>query len=254
MGSGLRRGVCAMQQAVWAYSTANPTLPHRALRLPHPCPHSDPPSTPPLAAAAAHGASVVLANDPDADRLAASEAAPGGGFASFSGNDIGLLLADWCGWGLPVNAHLGDACSTVVRAEVLLPLNSQANAQAHRPRHSKGVDQLPRAPPQGAAVQGGYAVDGGVVQGARRDGRRGGLPLRGADPGWLGQGLVVWAASSRHRPGQGLAPAPCDSAGTSALPTPPPPPTTPGDPDGLQVAGQRRGAPRGAGLHRAVCL
>lgn len=45
--------------------------------------------------AAASGSSVVLANDPDADRLAAAESVGGGTYESFSGNDIGLLLADW---------------------------------------------------------------------------------------------------------------------------------------------------------------
>ncbi len=38
---------------------------------------------------------MVVANDPDADRLAAAERTADGGYASFSGNDIGLLLADW---------------------------------------------------------------------------------------------------------------------------------------------------------------
>ncbi|KAF8059165.1 PGM2 [Scenedesmus sp. PABB004] len=48
-----------------------------------------------------HGAALVLANDPDADRLAAAEQALDGAgrgtgrFTTFSGNDIGLLLADW---------------------------------------------------------------------------------------------------------------------------------------------------------------
>jgi len=53
------------------------------------------------APAMANNVQLVLANDPDADRLAAAEQAlgPGGAgtgqFTTFSGNDIGLLLADW---------------------------------------------------------------------------------------------------------------------------------------------------------------
>eukprot|EP00775_Hariotina_reticulata_P013121 gene13121-13251_t len=56
---------------------------------------------PRVATATANNVQLVLANDPDADRLAAAEQtmSPGGTgsgqFTTFSGNDIGLLLADW---------------------------------------------------------------------------------------------------------------------------------------------------------------
>jgi hypothetical protein len=41
------------------------------------------------------GAALVLANDPDADRLAAAERQLDGSYRAFSGNEIGLLLAHW---------------------------------------------------------------------------------------------------------------------------------------------------------------
>ena len=50
-----------------------------------------------MAAADAGGADLILANDPDADRLAVAErdAAADGGWRVFTGNEIAALLADW---------------------------------------------------------------------------------------------------------------------------------------------------------------
>jgi phosphomannomutase len=41
------------------------------------------------------GSSIVIANDPDSDRLAAAEKVAGTGWKPFSGNEIGTLLAHW---------------------------------------------------------------------------------------------------------------------------------------------------------------
>mmetsp|Transcript_20536 Transcript_20536/g.28815 ORF Transcript_20536/g.28815 Transcript_20536/m.28815 type:complete len:593 (-) Transcript_20536:421-2199(-) len=42
-----------------------------------------------------HNVSVIIANDPDADRLAAAELQPSGEWKIFTGNEIGILLAHW---------------------------------------------------------------------------------------------------------------------------------------------------------------
>jgi len=43
----------------------------------------------------AHGANLILANDPDADRLAVAERTQTHGWQPLNGNEIALLLADW---------------------------------------------------------------------------------------------------------------------------------------------------------------
>ncbi|MEL6348946.1 MAG: phospho-sugar mutase [Myxococcota bacterium] len=47
-----------------------------------------------MALATKEGADIILANDPDADRLAVALPAPRGGWRKLTGNEIGLLLAD----------------------------------------------------------------------------------------------------------------------------------------------------------------
>ncbi|XP_055336098.1 phosphopentomutase-like [Paramacrobiotus metropolitanus] len=60
-----------------------------------------------------HGSSVILANDPDADRFALAEKQPGNSWKIFSGNDIGTMLGWWM-WNSYCKAHenskKGDEC------------------------------------------------------------------------------------------------------------------------------------------------
>ncbi|DBA82022.1 TPA: hypothetical protein ACH3X1_007720 [Trebouxia sp. C0004] len=86
-----------------------------------------------FATAKAHGARLVLANDPDADRFAAAEQHPNtGAWRIFSGNEIGILLAHWlwCCWR---RDHMDDdpAC-VVMLASAVSSKMLQAMAQEER--------------------------------------------------------------------------------------------------------------------------
>ena len=48
-----------------------------------------------MATAERNGSSVILANDPDADRLAIAERREDGTWRVFNGNEIGVLLGWW---------------------------------------------------------------------------------------------------------------------------------------------------------------
>jgi phosphomannomutase len=75
-----------------------------------------------LALAAETGAQLVLANDPDADRLAAAVPDPGGhGYRMLSGNEIGVLLAD----DAMEHADVGDRRKLVVTTVVSSSLLSR---------------------------------------------------------------------------------------------------------------------------------
>ena len=76
------------------------------------------------------GCDLILANDPDADRLAVAERLPageGGGWKVFSGNQIGQLLGYWqiCQW-----KERGSKCEAVVLTTVVSSRMLQAIATA----------------------------------------------------------------------------------------------------------------------------
>ncbi|XP_043190190.1 phosphoglucomutase-2-like [Amphibalanus amphitrite] len=62
-----------------------------------------------MATADAGGSTVILANDPDADRLAVAEKQPSGEWRVFNGNETGALLGWWC-WSSYPSPDDKDTC------------------------------------------------------------------------------------------------------------------------------------------------
>jgi phosphomannomutase len=72
---------------------------------------------------------VILANDPDADRLAVAELQPDGSWTVFTGNQIGSMLAEWTWRQHAARGGVGAQCfmlSTAVSSKML-----QAMARVH---------------------------------------------------------------------------------------------------------------------------
>ena len=78
-------------------------------------------------------ADLVLANDPDADRLAVAVPDGAGGFVPLSGNRIGVLLAEHCLAGIGRGIDLAGAQPLIVSSIVSTPMVA-AVAQAHGAR------------------------------------------------------------------------------------------------------------------------
>jgi phosphomannomutase len=86
-----------------------------------------------LALARDIGADLVLANDPDADRLAVAVPDGSGGFVPLSGNRIGVLLAEHCLSGVGHGIELSGAAPLVVSSIVSTPMVASI-AAAHGAR------------------------------------------------------------------------------------------------------------------------
>jgi phosphomannomutase len=86
-----------------------------------------------LALAREVGADLVLANDPDADRLAVAVPDAAGGFVPLSGNRIGVLLAEHCLSGIGRGVELEGATPLIVSSIVSTPMVA-AVAAAHGAR------------------------------------------------------------------------------------------------------------------------
>lgn len=76
------------------------------------------------------GAQLILANDPDADRLAVAVSLPEGGFRQLSGNDVGVLLGDYL-----LGGHHSPRRPIVASSVVSTPM-MRSVAVAHSARHA----------------------------------------------------------------------------------------------------------------------
>jgi phosphomannomutase len=79
------------------------------------------------------GADLVIANDPDADRLAVAVPDGEGGFVPLSGNRIGVLLAEHCLAGIGNGVEVGAATPLIVSSIVSTPMVADI-AAAHGAR------------------------------------------------------------------------------------------------------------------------
>jgi phosphomannomutase len=79
-------------------------------------------------------ADLVIANDPDADRLAVAVPDGAGGFVPLSGNRIGVLLAEYCLAGARAGGDTSDAVPLVVSSIVSTPMVADV-AEAHGARN-----------------------------------------------------------------------------------------------------------------------
>eukprot|EP00659_Diplonema_papillatum_P000179 gene179-281_t len=79
----------------------------------------------------AAGVPLVIANDPDADRMAVSEKGPDGTWLPFSGNEIGAMLGAWA-WEKKPAGVPGDKCYMLASAVSSKFLKTMADAEGFR--------------------------------------------------------------------------------------------------------------------------
>ena len=110
-----------------------------------------------FALAARHGADVIIANDPDADRMALAvpdEAAPGG-WRRLSGDDVGLMLGHY----LATAGRRGTFATSIVSSEGLAAI--AADAKVDYARTLTGFKWLSKVPDLAFGYEEaiGYCVD-----------------------------------------------------------------------------------------------
>lgn len=80
-----------------------------------------------MEAAVASGSKLIIANDPDADRLAAAEQDDAGSWTVFSGNELGVLLGHWaitCHQKGVTNSSTGSVSDNTTKAAILASIVS----------------------------------------------------------------------------------------------------------------------------------